>query len=123
MAYTEPTIEDLKARFPAFASVPGPTLTMILNEAIATVGEEWLERDRAPAQLYYAAHLLASEGATDGGQSAVSGPIKRDRVGDVETEFAGMSAEGAGTMGFGSTAYGRAYLRLLRLNFPAIAVV
>lgn len=123
MAYTEPTIEDLKARFPAFASVPDPTLTMILNEAIAAVGELWLERDRAPAQLYYAAHLLASEGATDGGQSAVSGSIKRDKVGDVETEFAGAVVSGNDPSGFGSTAYGRAYQRLLRLNFPAVAVV
>lgn len=123
MPYTAPTIADLKARFPAFASVGDPLLTLVLNEAIGAIGPEWLERDRAPAQLYYAAHMLASEGAADGGVSAVAGPVKRDKVGDAETEFAGVAGGTGDTSGFGSTEYGRRYLRLLRLNFPGVAVV
>ena len=67
-----------------------------MNEAIGAIGPEWLERDRAPAQLYYAAHMLASEGAADGGVSAVAGPVKRDKVGDVETEFAGVTSGAVG---------------------------
>jgi len=124
MPYTAPTIADLKVRFPAFASVGDPLLTLVLNEAIGAIGPEWLERDRAPAQLYYAAHMLASEGAADGGISAVAGPVKRDKVGDVETEFASVTSGAVGdTAAFGSTEYGRRYLRLLRLNFPGVAVV
>ena len=122
MSYTEPTIELLKARFPVFATVADDLLTLVLDEAIGAVGPEWLEKDRATAQLYYAAHILASQGAIDGGMSAVTGPVKRDRVGDAETEFAGVGGLYGGD-GFGTTAYGMAYLRLLRMNFPGIAVV
>ena len=124
MPYTEPTINDLKTRFPALATIDDVVLELVLNEAISAVGSGWLERDRAPAQLYYAAHMLASEGAADGGVSAVAGPVKRDKVGDVETEFASVTSGDVGdTAAFGSTEYGRRYLRLLRLNFPGVAVV
>ena len=122
MAYVPPTIFGLRTRFPAFATVADDLLTLVLDEAIGAVGPEWLEKDRATAQLYYAAHILASQGAIDGGMSAVTGPVKRDRVGDAETEFAGVGGLYGGD-GFGTTAYGMAYLRLLRMNFPGIAVV
>lgn len=124
MSYTEPTIEILKVRFPVFAAVADALLTLVLDEAIGAVGPEWLEKDRATAQLYYAAHILASEGATDGGAAAVVGQIKRDKVGDSETEFAAVATGAVGDVaGFGATEYGRRYLRLLRLNFPGVAVV
>lgn len=127
--YTEPTATDLKARFPEFASVADPTLDLILAEAIGQVGETWIERDRRPAQLYLAAHMLAMEGeparssgATGGG---VTGPMKSRTVGDVRTEFAGFSGAGGATTdaGYETTAYGKQFLRLLRLNFPPIAVI
>lgn len=126
MAYVAPTIADLKARFPGLTAAGDPLLTLVLNEAIAMVGPAWRERDRATAQLYYAAHLLASQGLADGsnGASAVTGPVKRDRVGDAETEFAGLSGSGgaADASDLGSTIYGQQYRRLLRLNFPGVAV-
>jgi len=121
MAYVQPTIVDLKARFPSLSVIDDVLLALVLGEAIDAVGELWLERDRAIAQLYYAAHLATSQGLSDGGLSAVAGPVKRDKVGDSETEFAGVGGISGGD-GFGTTAYGLAYLRLLRLNFPGIAV-
>lgn len=130
MAYVPPTSTDLKARFPEFSSVSDTLLDLILAEAQERVGETWLERDRKPATLYLAAHMLALEGepgrSAGGTSGGVSGPVKRRKVGDVETEFAGfeVSSGGASTdAGYEVTAYGRQFLHLLRLNFPAVAVV
>lgn len=127
MAYTPPDAVALKARFPEFVSVPDNLVGLILAEAIGQVGESWIERDRAPATLYLAAHMLAmegeparSKGATGG---ATSGPVKRRKVGDVETEFAGVSGGATGATGYQASAYGVRYLDLLRKNFPAVAVV
>ena len=122
MAYTEPTADDFKARFPSLADIGDDLIGLVLAEAIGTVGDTWLERDRATAQLYYAAHIAASEGLANGGASAVAGPVKRDKVGDVETEYAGLGGSADAMGGFGSTVYGRGYARLLRLNFPGVAV-
>ena len=130
MAYTAPTAADLKARFPEFAAVSDTLINLILEEASAQVGETWLERDRKPAPLYLAAHLLTMEGepgrSASGQGSATTGPVRRRKVGDVETEFAGFGradANGRTDAGYEMTAYGRQFLRLLRLNFPAVAVV
>lgn len=127
MAYTPPDAAALKARFPEFTAVSDTLIGLILAEAADQVGETWIERDRAPATLYLAAHMLAvegeparSKGATGG---ATSGPVKRRKVGDVETEFAGMSGGTTGATGYQSSAYGVRYLDLLRKNFPAVAVV
>lgn len=126
--YVEPTAEDLKVRFPEFAPVSDTLVALILAEAIPMVGPSWIERDRRPAQLYLAAHLLAMEGepgrTTTGNGVAVSGPVKRRKVGDVETEFTGAaSSAGGSTPIYAQTLYGQRYLNLLRLNFPPVAVV
>lgn len=128
--YTEPTAADLKARFPEFASVADATLELILAEAIGQVGETWIERDRRPAQLYLAAHMLTMEGeparTQTGAGGAGTGAIASRSVGDVSVTFgprgSGVIASGA-TLGFSDTTYGQQFLRLLRLNFPPIAVI
>lgn len=132
MTWTPPTTEDFKKRFPLFADVDDSTLQVILDEAAAEVGVEWIERDRTPAILYLAAHLLAGEGfagggAGGGGGAAITGTVKRRKVGDVEIEFAGVAGN-AGSSGWGagkysSTVYGQRYETFLRRNFPAVAVV
>lgn len=129
MAYVPPTSTDLKARFPEFSSVSDTLLDLILAEAQEQVGETWLERDRKPATLYLAAHMLAMEGepgrSAGGTSGGITGPMKSRTVGDVRTEFAGFSVSGGGAStdaGYEMTAYGRQFLRLLRLNFPAVAV-
>lgn len=130
MVYVPPTASDLKARFPEFTSVPDATVNLILAEAINAVGETWLERDRKIATIYLAAHTMAMEGepgrSAGGTGGGVTGPVKSRTVGDVRTEFAGFGASGGGAVsdaGYEMTAYGRQFLRLLRLNFPAIMVV
>lgn len=122
------TVEMVKARFPEFGAVSASVIQMIIAEAVPQVGDTWIARDRQPAVLYLVAHLLAMEGepgrsagATNG---ATAGPVKRRKVGDVETEFAGFSGGGGDlATGYGASAYGQRYIELLRKNFPAVAVV
>ena len=129
MVYVPPTAAELKARFPEFTDVSDTLVNLILAEASAQVGETWLERDRKPATLYLAAHMLAMEGeparSAGGTGGGTSGPVRRRKVGDVETEFAGFGGGAVdGSMSnYGLTAYGLRFLDLLRKNFPAVAVV
>lgn len=129
MSYQVPTPATFKLRFPEMAPVSDALVGLVLAEAIASVGETWIERDRARAQMLLTAHKLVMEGepertATGLGIGA-AGVVKRDKVGDVETEYAGMgSGSGAGsTLGYDQSAYGREFAALMRKNFPAIAVV
>lgn len=130
MTWTPPTVEEFKIRFPEFVSVADPTAQAVLDEAVGEVGESWLERDRTPGVLHLTAHLLAVSGpgasGAGGGGAAVTGAIKRRKVGDVETEFAGVGG-GTSTGGaldtYRTTAYGVRFLSLMRRNFPAVAVV
>jgi hypothetical protein len=131
MAYQTPTPATFKLRYPEFAAVSDALVQLVLDDAIADVGETWVEKDRARAQMLLTAHILTMEGepgrTEDGasGATAGTGIVKRDKVGDVETEFATPSASGAGgsLSAYASTFYGQQYLELLRRNFPAIAVV
>jgi len=128
MSYTKPTTHQFKARFPQLAATSDPVVQVFLNEADAECGETWTDKDRALAVLYLAAHLMVSQGASGassgGGGAALAGTIKRTKVGDVETEYFGSDANAAASgSGTASTIYGREYLRLMRRNFPGIAVV
>lgn len=128
MAYVAPTATTFKARYPEFAPVSDALVGLIIDEAIVQVGDTWLERDRARAQMLLAAHMLTVEGepgrTTSGQGSAGTGTVKRRKVGDVEVEFNGFgSTSSGGFNGFGSTSYGMQYYALMRQNFPAVAAV
>lgn len=139
MALTAPPASDLTTRYPEFGQVPEGLIGAILDDALLHVDETWAEGDRKPALLSLAAHFLSVEGEprrsadiAGGGTGDVNsvGSIKRDKVGDVETEFfqlesssAAASSGGDGSAGYGSTSYGQRFLALRRRNFPAIMVV
>lgn len=130
MAYTPPTPASFKARYPEFAPVSDALIQLVLQEAFDEVGDTWLERDRARAQMLLTAHKLTMEGepgrSETGQGSAGTGFIKRDKVGDVETEFATpASASGSSSSygGYGGTIYGQEFWILLKKNFPSPLVV
>lgn len=125
MAYVPPTPASFKLRYPEFASVDDALVQLVLDEAIADVGETWLEKDRARAQMLLAAHnlsLMPAANAVAGG-TVNAGAVKRRKVGDVETEFAGSGGSSTTHAGFGASTYGQEYYRLMRLNFPSPLVV
>lgn len=123
MAYIEPTPTTFKARFPEFVSVSDALVQLVLTDAIAQVGDTWVERDRARAQMLLAAHILTMEGEpgrTASGQGAAgTGMVRRRKVGDVETEFAipGATVGGFAATGYAATIYGQQFAALMRMNF------
>ena len=128
MAYVIPTAADFKERFPRFNSVGVAVLNAVLSEASGQVDTTWLERDYAPAIMYYAAHLLVMEGV-DGAPGAGSGggvgPVKSESIGDSSVSYGGASSSGSGYSmdTLRNTSYGQMFLRLLRQNQPGILVV
>ncbi|TQI72913.1 uncharacterized protein DUF4054 [Bosea sp. AK1] len=131
MPYTLPTAADFRAKFPAFAAVGDPTVTLAIQEASSSVDESWIEADYQPAILYLAAHILVVDGAiTDGlglgavGGAIAAGVLSEAKVGDVTAKLAsGGNSGGSSASGYGSTAFGSRYLQLLRRNQPAVALV
>lgn len=149
MAYTAPTVDDIKRKFPAFLGVADDVVSIFLDEAIDHVGPLWIDKDRKNAQMYYCAHLLSAQGfanstvVIDSSGSIVaeeSTPIIGQRivmhkVGDTTVQFeatsAGQMASNAsgspggsnGQLDLSQTIYGQVFLRLQRLNHPAIGVV
>lgn len=131
MAYVSPTASTFKARFPEFAALGDTYVDLLLAEARQSTDAEWYNQDdRAPAEMYLAAHKAAGEGRlidASGGGINTTGPIKRRKVGDVETEFAGLSGgsgDGSGNNNpYLSTSYGRSYWELLRRNVTSIFAV
>lgn len=130
MAYVPPTPSQIKTRYSEFSSVSDVLIGLMISEAGGYVSQSWVERDYQPAIMLLVCHWLTVEGelgrSNGGGGAAGLGAIKRRRVGDVETEFAGFgssSGGGANASEYGSTVYGLRFLELMRLNFPAVAVV
>lgn len=125
MSYVQPTAIVFKARFPEFTVVADVLVNLVLDEAIVQVGETWLERDRARAQMLLAAHTLTMEGepqrSTSGNGAAGSGLMVSRSVGDVSVTFANTSS--ASATGNGGSHYGKEFDRLMRKNFPPVAAV
>ena len=123
------TVEAFKVRYPEFAEVSDALISMMIAEAADEVGDTWLERDQVRGRMLLVAHKLVMEGEPERTATGVgigsAGVVKRDKVGDVETEYAGMgSVSGSGSsLGYDQSAYGREFAALMRKNFPAIAVV
>lgn len=134
MPYTLPTATDFKTRFPEFGVVTDALIDLIIAEETSNfVDETWPEADYQPAIRFLTAHILTKEGeparTESGGGSgpASSAPVKRAKVGDVETEFAvEASSSGSGSTGsdqdFSSTYYGQQFLIIRNRNFQAVAV-
>lgn len=123
MAWTPPTPADLKVRFPAFASVPDPTIQAALDEATPQVDETWVsEQDFRLGRLLLAAHILTLD--SHGDSSGDAAGFRRLRSGSLEIEPASQVDLGYADAGvLGSTAYGRRFLDLRRRNIPAVVAV
>ncbi len=125
MAYVQPGVADLRARFPTFAIVPDIPVAAALAEAAIRVDTSWTEGDYAPAILLYAAHLLTLDGQGTSAEAALaaagalgfttlqSGTLSLGRSPRPDAAAGGILAE---------TTYGRRFLALLRANQPAVLV-
>lgn len=128
MPYTLPTAAEFKAKFPTFAAVADPTITLAIAEASASVDLGWVEADYQPAIMYLAAHIMTLDGVVIAGSDLGSaggvinaGLVDEMKVGDVMVKMAGAASGGSGSSGssgsgYLATGYGRRYLELLRRN-------
>jgi len=135
VALTPPLPLTFLARYPSFKDASPELVTLLLQEALGAVDETWIEADRQPALLAYAAHLLAVElygtptlDTGNGQKMLVTGPLSSAEVGPVKASFSegaggGSGGDSAAAGGLATTAYGRRYLELLRRNKPAVLVV
>ena len=131
MSYVQPTAETFKIRFPEFGSVGDALIDLVIDEAVSVVGDTWLEKDRARAQMLLVAHNLSMEGEPQRSVSTLSGEtpdnpqqgaISSIKVGDVAISYSNRpSQNNPGTGAIGNellkTSYGARYLEILKLNF------
>lgn len=118
MAYTEPTPADLKTRYPAFADVADATVQVYLDDTATSVDGSWAEGDYIPAKTAKAAHEMALAGI--GVRSEVDGwaqaGINRVRSGQLDVSFSDSKSARASGGTLAATAYGQAYMRILKRN-------
>lgn len=115
MPYEKPTAAQLKARHPAFSELADPYIDAVIADANRFVDETWCEPDYQPAIMFLAAHMLVCEGAL-GGDVDTPGPVVSDKLGDAAVTYANAVDSSKSVSDYSSTAYGRRYLELLRVN-------
>ena len=141
MTYEEPTVVKFKQRFPEFAIVNNEIVEDHLDEAISSVGSNWLVKDRARGQMLLAAHNLSLEGEPNRSQTleaggAVNSPAQgritelKDRDAFVRFEnsseaAAAMSSANAGAAAksYQETVYGKRYWKMMRKNTCSVVAV
>ena len=82
---------------------------VVLSISTDIVPEEYQEL----IQRYLLAHKL-TEYSNTGTSNTTGGPVKRERVGDVEREYGVSSGSTSAEMAFGSTKYGLEFMRLYK---------
>jgi hypothetical protein len=133
VAFVAPGIEDFLDRFPEFTDEDPDYLQTLVNEALQIVGPTWIEGLRAEAILHYVAHAILVRNVTNPTSgvtgAATSGPIVRETVGPLSVMYKGYSRGGdsaggaAADTGFDSTPYGKRFLEIRRISFPAVLVI
>lgn len=107
-----------RIRYPAFAAVPDATVEYWLADAERFVDDSWIEGDRDPAKMAYAAHQLAMQGlGAAAGSISLPGGVTRFRSGSMDISIAEGAASALSRGGYGATRYGQEFAALQRRNF------
>lgn len=118
-----PTASEIKARYPALASVSDATVNIAIADA-----EPWFDAERwgafyAQGVAAFVAHMLTADQAAAKNASAAAGPIQSKKVGDVQVAYAPTAYRKDTDATFATTIYGQRYLQLRRLvGMGAVAV-
>ncbi|MGV3481503.1 MAG: DUF4054 domain-containing protein [Sphingobium sp.] len=118
MAHVPPSAEELKERYPAFASVTEDIIEHWLADAQSTVTTGWIEADYAPAIMALAAHRMARNGTGPADACAAGGMagVTSFRSGAFSASFAEAAVSAAVKGGYASTPYGQDFAVYLRRN-------
>lgn len=129
MAYTAPTVEEFKTRFPTVvAGRSDALLQMDLDEANRSVDDSWLEGDYKNAIMYLAAHNITMEKAGEGaggGGGVGSGAVSSESFGGMSISYDNSKSanDAAANSQWGGTEYGQRFYRLLKLNkIPIVSI-
>ena len=118
----EVSSSNMKLRFPEFADVPDAQIEFAIEEASRAIDTTWLEKDRLTAWMYLAAHyvMVSLQRAASGtGQEIAS-----ERFADFTLTYRESKLENPGDLDdYDSTAYGKRFVKLARLNHPPIMVI
>lgn len=119
MAYDIPAATDLTALYPAFASVPVPTINAhIARASTQAVDTSWSEADYAPAIIDYAAHTmaLAGLGVEDETAKYARAGVTGIRTGSFSASFSDKRVGKASGGTLDATTYGQSYKLALKRN-------
>ncbi len=119
MAYTAPTPDDLKQRYPAFASVSDVTIQYWLTDSLRSVGETWIEGDRAVAEMALAAHNMSRKGVAGivGSIAQIPVGVSSFKSGSMDVSFNADAVKAQVAGGYASTEYGLEFEELQRRSF------
>lgn len=113
-----PTLQDFRARHPAFVDTPDITVSAYLSDAAGAVAYYIPEEIQPRCVMMLAAHELTLEGFGDASSAGLAGAkaagAKRIKDGATEVEFfagAGSNDSAAEAL-LASTSYGRRYLAI-----------
>lgn len=118
-----PTTAEIKARYPALASIPDATVNAAIADAVPWFDEARWGAFYSQGFAAFVAHMLVQDQAAAKGQAGASGPVSKKKVGDVEVDYSTPTAAKAQDALFMTTVYGQRYLQLRRMvGTGAIAV-
>jgi hypothetical protein len=118
MAYSPPSLAELKTRYPAFAATADATIQYWLTDAERFVDTSWAEGDYAPAIMALAAHNMALAGlGSTNGAGAIPAGVTRFKSASIDVTISEAAAGAQAKGGYAATVYGREFQQLQRRNF------
>lgn len=123
MAYAAPTPATLKTRYPSFAAVDDAAIQYWLDDALRFVTDRWIEDDRSPAMMAYAAHMMALNGLGGGLAGNLPPGVTSFKSGAMDVSFSDAAAAATARGDFTSTRYGVEYGMLRRRSVGGARLV
>ena len=115
------TAKQVQEKFPEFADETIARIDVFLADALNDISPTDWGSDADNAQMLLAAHQLCTVGAADGNSAVDPGIVKKEKIGEVATEWAvaspSASASTAEENVLQTTSYGREFLRIKRRIF------
>lgn len=121
--YSTPTVAQFLSRFPKFQGSDSDAIADALGEGAGRVSESWVEADYPRAIMLYAAHILTLDGHGSGAEAKFAGLESFSRIKSGSLELERRSGSGVVLNTLNSTAYGRRFAELQRLNFAGPLVI
>lgn len=118
-----PTAAEIKARYPALATIPDATVEFAIEDALPWFDEARWGGFFAQGFAAFVAHTLVVDSAAAKNPAAASGPVAEKKVGDVSVKYAPLTLSKPSDAAFATTTYGLRYLQLRRfVGLGALAV-